>query len=98
MNIPCARHLPSPSPSCFVESSFSGRDALTVSRLITELAEREDTVKPRQFELTRRLLATGDAIPPVEAVLWMQIIGHLAELSKAANRTANGIRMTLKMK
>lgn len=81
-----------------VESSFSGRDALTVSRLITELAQREDAVKPRQFELTRKLLAAGDAISPVEAVLWMQIIGHLAELSKAANRTSNGIRMTLQIK
>jgi predicted phosphate transport protein (TIGR00153 family) len=81
-----------------VESSFSGRDALTVSRLITELAEREDAVKPRQFELTRKLLAAGDQIPPVEAVLWMQIIGHLAELSKCADRTGNGIRMTLQIK
>ncbi|MCF7674261.1 MAG: DUF47 family protein [Akkermansiaceae bacterium] len=81
-----------------VESSFSGRDAVTVSRLITELAEREDAVKPRQFELTRKLLAAGDAIPPVEAVLWIQIIGHLSELSKAANRTSNGLRMTLQIK
>jgi predicted phosphate transport protein (TIGR00153 family) len=81
-----------------VESSFSGRDALTVSRLVTELAQREDAVKPRQFELTRKLLAAGDAIPPVEAVLWMQVIGHLAELSKAASRTGTGIRMTLQIK
>ncbi len=81
-----------------VENSFSGRDAQTVSRLITELAEREDDVKPLQIALSRKLLATGDQIPAVESVLWLQIINRLAELSKFADKTGNGIRMTLQLK
>ncbi len=81
-----------------VENSFSGRDALTVSRLITELAEREDAVKPLQINLSRKLLAAGDRIAAVESVLWLQIVHHLAELSKCADRTGNGIRMTLQLK
>lgn len=81
-----------------VEASFTGRDALTVSKLITELAEREDAIKPAQTELTRHLLGAQPPLPPVEAVLWMQVVGLLAKLSKHADRTGNGIRMTLKLK
>jgi predicted phosphate transport protein (TIGR00153 family) len=80
-----------------VEASFSGRDAVTVSRLITELAERDDEVKPAQIELTRKLLAAENRISPVEAVLWMDVIGYLASLSRNADRTGNGIRMTLQV-
>jgi hypothetical protein len=81
-----------------VESSFGGRDALTVSRLITELAEREDSVKPKEIELKRKFLAMGDALSPVESLLWLQALTYLAELSKFADRTGNGIRMTLQIK
>lgn len=80
-----------------VESSFAGRDALTVSRLITELAEREDATKTIQIQLTREFLAAEDILPPVEVILWLQVIGYIAELSKFADRTANGIRITLKL-
>jgi predicted phosphate transport protein (TIGR00153 family) len=81
-----------------VESSFSGRDALTVSKLITELAEREDATKALQIALTRCFLAAEDVVPALEAVLWLQIIGFIADLSKYADRTGNVIRMTLKIK
>ena len=81
-----------------VESSFKGRDALTVSRLITELAQREDQVKPEQVDLTRRLLAADPPIPPLEALLWVKILSFLGELSKAADRTGHGVRMTLHVK
>lgn len=81
-----------------VESSFSGRDALTVSKLITELAEREDTTKALQIAMTRRFLAVENVVSPIETVLWLQVIGFIADLSKYADRTGNGIRMTLKIK
>jgi predicted phosphate transport protein (TIGR00153 family) len=81
-----------------VEPSFKGRDALTVLKLVTELAEREDELKPAQFDLTRKLLAVESQLPPVEAVLWMKAIALLGELAKSADRTGNGIRMTLQIK
>lgn len=81
-----------------VESSFTGRDALTVSRLITELANREDEVKPIEIALSRKMMAAGDSIPPVETILWLRVIQHLADLSKFADHTARGIRLTLKLK
>jgi predicted phosphate transport protein (TIGR00153 family) len=80
------------------ESSFGGRDALTVSKLITELAEREDATKAAQIELTRALLAREDCLPPVETMLWVQVIDYIAQLSAYADRVGNGIRMTLRMK
>lgn len=81
-----------------VEASFGGRDALTVSRLITELAEREDATKALQIELTRKFLAGGDDLPPVETMLWLEVIGYIADLSAYADRTGNGVRMTLQIK
>lgn len=81
-----------------VEASFTGRDALTVSRLINELAEREDTLKPFQIALTRNLLKPLHQLPPVKAVLWLQVITHLAELSKFADRTGHAILMSLELK
>jgi predicted phosphate transport protein (TIGR00153 family) len=84
--------------SLLVEASFTGRDALTVSKLITELAQREDGLKPVQVTLTRQLLNATPPLPPVEAMLWMQVIDLLANLSKHADRTGHGIRMTLQLK
>ncbi len=81
-----------------VEASFKGRDALSASKLITELAQREDGIKPAEVELTRRLLNANPPLPPVEAVLWMQLIDLLANLSKHADRLGQGIRMTLQIK
>jgi len=81
-----------------VEASFGGRDALTVSKLITELAEREDATKAIQIELTRKFLAAGDDLPPVETMLWLRVIGYIADLSAYADRTGNGVRMTLQIK
>jgi predicted phosphate transport protein (TIGR00153 family) len=81
-----------------VEASFGGRDALTVSKLITELAEREDATKAIQIELTRKFLAAGDDLPPVETILWLRVIGFIADLSAYADRTGNGVRMTLQIK
>ena len=78
-----------------VESSFSGRDALTVAKLISELAEREDEVKPLQVSLSRRVMSFESEISPVESMLWLQAIQHLNQLSKCADRTGNGIRMIL---
>lgn len=80
-----------------VEAAFGGRDALTVSRLITELSEREDQSKTRQIELTRRLLAEEDRLPPVETMLWVQVIDHMGQLSAYADRVGNGIRMVLRV-
>jgi len=81
-----------------VEASFTGRDALTVSKLITELAEREDAIKPAQVELTRALLAPDAGLPPVEAILWAQVIALLARLSLHADHTGHGIRLILRLK
>ena len=81
-----------------VEASFGGRDALTVSKLITELAEREDETKAIQIDLTRKFLAAGDHLPPVETMLWLDVIGYIADLSAYADRTGNGVRMTLQTK
>jgi len=81
-----------------VEASFTGLDARTVARLINELAEREDALKPHQINLTRNILDPAHQLPPVKAMLWRQVINHLAELSKYADRTGNAVLMSLELK
>lgn len=81
-----------------VEASFTGRDALTASKLITELAEREDTIKPAQVDLTRALLHPEAGLPPVEAIVWAQVVALLSRLSLHADHVGHGIRLTLHIK
>jgi len=81
-----------------VESSFSGRDALTVSKLITELNQAEDRIKDRQVDLSRRLVAAAPQISASELIVWLRVIDSLAAVSKSADHTAAGIRLMLKTK
>lgn len=80
-----------------VESAFRGRDALTVSRLITELAERDDNLKSHQINLTRKLVSVAEQIPPVDFTLWLRVISILTDLSKSARRIGQEMRKTLKI-
>ncbi len=80
-----------------IESAFSGRDALVVSKLITELSQREDQAKARKIELSRKLGAT-EGLAPDLLILWLHALDYLGEISKSADRTGHGIRMTLQIK
>lgn len=81
-----------------IESAFSGRDALTVSKLITELSQREDRLRAEQVTLCRRLCGAEELLGPVDLFLWLQVVESLGQLSKAADRVGHGIRLTLKVK
>lgn len=79
-----------------VESSFRGRDALTVSKLITEVDEMEDQIKALQTTLVRKLFDPEINLPAMELTIWWQILGELGRLARAADQTAGGIRLMLK--
>lgn len=79
-----------------LESSFQGRDALTVSRLITEVDQREDDIKAQQTALSRKLYGTDHSLPAVDLLIWVQTLRELGRLARAADRTAGGIRLMLK--
>ena len=79
-----------------VESSFQGRDALTVSKLITEVDEREDVLKGLQTALARKILGEAVELPAVELMLWSEILRDLGRLGRAADQAAGGIRLMLK--
>jgi hypothetical protein len=79
-----------------VESSFRGRDALTVSKLITEVDEREDQIKAIQTVLTRRFFGPDVDLPECVLLFWWHILGELGRLARAADQTAGGIRLMLK--
>ncbi len=79
-----------------MESSFRGRDALTVSKLITEVDEKEDRIKAMQTVLVRKFFDPGVNLSEIELLLWWQILGELGRLARAADQTAGGIRLMLK--
>lgn len=79
-----------------VESSFRGRDALTVSKLITEVDEKEDRLKAMQTALVRTFFGPQIDMPTLELMLWAQILRELNRLGRAADQTAGGIRLMLK--
>lgn len=79
-----------------VESSFSGRDALTVSKLVTEVNQREDAVKEIETDLMRKLLGIETGIAEIELTIWWHVVAELGALARSADRTAGGIRSLLK--
>ncbi|MCF7762739.1 MAG: DUF47 domain-containing protein [Verrucomicrobia bacterium] len=80
-----------------IEASFCGRDAQSVSRLITELTERDDHSKNARMNLTRQTLGAQGVTSPLDAILWHQIISGLTEMSRSAVRTGQALRRTLKI-
>ncbi len=81
-----------------IESSFGGRDALTVSRLVSERNDREDETKSVQIGVTRRLLVAEHGLGPLEAMLWKEAIDLLGEMSRYADHTASAIRRVLEVR
>ncbi|MFM1942179.1 MAG: hypothetical protein RI897_1161 [Verrucomicrobiota bacterium] len=79
-----------------LESSFQGRDALTVSKLITEIDQREDAIKAQQTALSRQLYGSETSIEAIDLLIWIQMLRELGRLARAADRTAGSIRLMLK--
>ena len=81
-----------------VESSFSGRDALTLSKLIFELRKREDETKTKKISLLRTLHREQDAFDPVDLISWTQIVEIIGDISKFADSAAAGISLIIRGK
>ena len=81
-----------------VESSFSGRDALTISKLIFELRKREDQTKTKKISLLQKVHQEQGAFDPVDLVSWTQIIEIIGDISKFADNAAMGISLIIRGK
>lgn len=81
-----------------VESSFRGRDALTATKIIAELQEREDETKEQKIRLIRRLFSADTGLSDLDLMLWKQVVENAAELSKSAEKTGNALRLILETK
>ena len=79
-----------------VESSFSGRDALTISKLIFELRKREDQTKMKKISLLQMVHQEQAAFDPVDLVSWTQIIEIIGDISKFADNAAIGISLIIR--
>jgi predicted phosphate transport protein (TIGR00153 family) len=81
-----------------VESSFSGRDALTISKLIFELRKREDATKTKKISLLQKVHQEQDAFDPVDLISWTQVIEIIGDISKFADNAATGISLVIRGK
>lgn len=81
-----------------VESSFSGRDALTLSKLIFELRKREDETKTNKISVLQKLHREQDAFDCVDLISWTQIIEIIGDVSKFADSAAAGISLIIRGK
>lgn len=78
-----------------VESIFGGPEAEVVLGLIEELGQAENKSELLSRKLARRLFALGDALPPVDTMLWLRIIETTAEIANNAERTASRLRLLI---
>ena len=69
---------------------------MTVSKLITEVDEKEDRVKAMQTELLRAIFRHPPELSTLELMVWWQILSDLGRLARAADQTAGGMRLMLK--
>ncbi len=81
-----------------VESSFSGRDALTISKLVFELRKREDGTKAKKIQLLRRVHQEEALFGPVDLVSWTQVIEIIGDISKFADNAATAISVIIQGK
>lgn len=81
-----------------VESSFSGRDALTISKLIFELRKREDEAKTRKIALLQKVHREQASFDAVDLISWTQVIEIIGDISKFADNAATGISLIIRGK
>lgn len=78
-----------------IESSFSGKEAKLVSKMVDNISLIEHEVDLIQVELLRKLLMHEEEIPYSGFYLWTNIFQTLAGLSNTAEKLANRVRMVL---
>ena len=83
--------------SALMESSFGGKEAEKVIRMVEGVALKEHECDIVQRKLLKIVFQECDSMPSPSFFLWMKIIQELASLSDESEKLANRIRMILKV-
>ena len=81
-----------------LESSFGGKEAEKVKKLVDDVALKEHEIDLLQHELLKHFFQKCDAMPAPLFYLWMKVIQEVGSLSDLAEKLANRVRMTLEVK
>jgi len=81
-----------------LESSFGGKEAEKVDKLVEEVALKEHEADLLQRDLLKKMFTECDHMANPSFFLWMKVIQEVAALSDEAEKLANRVRMTLEVK
>ncbi len=81
-----------------LESSFGGKEAEKVRKMVEKVAKLEHACDVVQRDLLRKMFCEEDALSPPLFFLWMKVIQELGSLSDESEKLANRIRMILEVK
>ncbi|MEZ5315344.1 MAG: TIGR00153 family protein [Chlamydiales bacterium] len=81
-----------------LESSFGGKEAEKVRKIVDEVAFKEHECDLVQRSLLKKMFQDCDQISNPTFFLWMKVIQEIASLSDGSEKLANRVRMTLEVK
>ncbi|MCC5831497.1 MAG: TIGR00153 family protein [Chlamydiales bacterium] len=81
-----------------LESSFGGKEAEKVRKMVDEVAFKERECDIVQRALLKKMFQDCDTLSGPAFFLWMKVIQELASLSDESEKLANRVRMTLEVK
>lgn len=81
-----------------LESSFGGKEAEKVRKMVEDVAFKEHECDVVQRALLKKMFQECDALSGPTFFLWMKVIQELASLSDESEKLANRVRMTLEVK
>jgi len=81
-----------------LESSFGGKEAERVRKMVEEVAFLEHECDVVQRDLLKKMFQECDNMSSPTFFLWMKVIQELASLSDESEKLANRVRMTLEVK
>ncbi|MDP2647352.1 MAG: TIGR00153 family protein [Desulfobacterales bacterium] len=81
-----------------LETSFGGKEAKKVMRMVEKVAFLEHEADVIQHELMKKLYNADDVLSYRSFILWMNILQTIASLSNTSEKLANRVRMLLEIK
>jgi len=81
-----------------LETSFGGKEAEKVRRMVEEVAYMEHEADVMQQQLLKKLYNIGDQLSHTSFTLWLTILQRVAALGNLSEKLANRVRMLLDVK
>ncbi|MFQ5708089.1 MAG: TIGR00153 family protein [bacterium] len=81
-----------------LQTSFGGKEAEKVKKMVDEVAFKEHEADLLQQELLKKLFSIENKLSYSSFILWLRTIETLGAISNLAEKLGNRVRMTLELK